>query len=274
MKKKYTISLFGSGETIDGLKKSFNLNKNFELTHTVPDPSVDEVGFNKNFDSFKKSKKPDICLVSNYGKRIEYFDDDSLWLNIHAGLLPSYRGFSSNSWAILNNENEIGYTIHSIEYELDAGPIFYQKTFTIDKNIQYQSIRPQIINHIISKTPETCEKILKNKLIPTTQDESRARYCGKLKPEDGHIYDFSISSRHLYNIFRIFAKPLGTGIFYVKNAEKYEIENILLPKYHIEYKGIEGMVVNKTNNVHWIKSKDSVVGVVFSSLNKNIGSRF
>ena len=273
MKEKITLSLFGSGETIEGLKASFASNKNFELNQIVPDPSVDKTGFIKNFETFKQSKNSDICLVSDYRKRIDYFDNNSLWLNIHAGLLPKYRGFSSNSWAILNNETEVGYTLHLLEYELDAGPIFYQKKFPIDLNEQYQNIRPKIISHIISKTPQTCKNIFQNKIQPIKQDESVARYCGKLKPEDGYFYNFSFSTQKIYNIFRIFAKPLGTGVYYIGKSEKYEITNILLPKNNIKYKGIEGMVVNKEGDVHWIKSEDSIVGIVFSNLNKKIGSR-
>ncbi len=273
MQDKYTVSLFGSGETIDGLNESFTLAKRFELIQTIPDPSIDKNSFEKEYELFQKSKKPNICLVSDYRKRIEYFDDNSLWLNIHAGILPSYRGFSSNSWAILNNETEVGYTLHLLEYELDSGPIYYQKKFKINTNEHYQDIRPKIIEHIISKTPKNCEMILEKKLNPLKQDESLARYCGKLKPEDGYIYNFSSSSQSFHNIFRIFAKPLGSGVFYISNSEKFEVKNVYLPKYLVKYYGIEGTVVNKTNDIHWIKTTDSVIGIEFANLNKNIGSR-
>jgi methionyl-tRNA formyltransferase len=272
-KKKYTVSIFGTGETVEGLIVSFANHPSFDLKHIVPDPSVDKKMFDINFKKFCIDEPVDLCLVSDYRSRIDYFNEDSLWLNIHAGLLPDYRGFSSNSWAILNGETEIGYTLHKLIYDLDAGPIFIKREYSINKNEQYQDIRPEIIQNIISKTPNDCLQILEKSIVSYNQDEKSAKYCGKLNTSDGMIDNFSVPSLYIYNLFRIFAKPLGSGLFYANDNKTYEIDEVILPINETRYIGINGLVVNKTEDFHWIKTLDSTIGVKFRNYEKKIGSR-
>jgi methionyl-tRNA formyltransferase len=273
IEKKYNICIFGSGETVDGLILNFKNNESFNVSLHIPDPVINKKKFDKEIKKFKKLNDIDLCIVSDYRKKIDFFNNNSIWLNIHAGLLPYYRGFSSNSWAILNNEKEVGFTVHELTKEFDEGPIYFQKKYQINKTELYQDIRPKIINDIISETPNVCLNILEGSLKSKEQNHDLANYCGKIKPEDGYINNFDVTTNDLFNLYRIFAKPLGTGMYLIKDEKKIEIEKLILPKNNSNYKGITGVVVNKESNIHWVKTFDNMIGIKFKNFDKKIGSR-
>ena len=72
-----------------------------------------------------------------------------MFLNCHAGILPKYRGFSANPWAIMNGETQIGYTIHRMDEKLDNGDIFYVGRFTILKEQTYADVYDDIFNDMV-----------------------------------------------------------------------------------------------------------------------------
>ena len=271
--KKYNICIFGSGESVDGLILNFKNNESFDVSLHIPDPVINKKTFDKEIKKFKELNDIDLCIVSDYRKKIDFFDKNSIWINIHAGLLPFYRGFSSNSWAILNNEKEVGFTIHELTKEFDEGPIFFQKKYQINETALYQDMRPEIINDIMNETPTVCIDILEGNIKSKEQNHELAKYCGKIKPEDGYINNFNETTNHFFNLYRIFAKPLGTGMYLIKNKEKIEIEELILPKINHNYKGITGIVVYKESNIHWVKTLDNIIGIKFKNLDKKIGSR-
>jgi methionyl-tRNA formyltransferase len=65
-------------------------------------------------------------------------------INIHAGLLPKYRGFNPSFWVLFNKEKTTGITIHKMESALDAGPIIMQKAIDIQENETWYSLQSRI----------------------------------------------------------------------------------------------------------------------------------
>ncbi|EAI3284810.1 hypothetical protein LBY24_000248, partial [Campylobacter jejuni] len=70
--------------------------------------------------------KYDLCLIITYSKILDmkYFKN-GININIHGGILPYWRGFYANIWAVLNNQSYIGYTLHALNKKMDDGAIYY-----------------------------------------------------------------------------------------------------------------------------------------------------
>lgn len=88
----------------------------------------------REFLEILKSKGPDLIIVVAFGQILKKeLLDIPLYgvINVHASLLPKYRGAAPIQWAIINGEKETGITIMRMDEGLDTGPILYQKAITI-----------------------------------------------------------------------------------------------------------------------------------------------
>ncbi|MFA6296797.1 MAG: methionyl-tRNA formyltransferase [Patescibacteria group bacterium] len=137
-----------------------------------------------------KDLNPDVIIVAAYGKIIP---KDILNLpkygciNIHASLLPKYRGASPIQTAILNGEKETGITIMVMNEKMDEGDIIAQKTEKI-----YNDDTSETLHNRLSKIgAEFLLKILPDyinkKITPKPQDNNQATYTRIIKKEDGKI---------------------------------------------------------------------------------------
>ena len=90
-----------------------------------------------------KQLKPDIVVVVAYGQIIpsEFLDlQNIIFINIHASLLPKWRGAAPIQRAIMNCDKETGISIMKIEEKLDAGPILLKSKIEINKNNNYEEL--------------------------------------------------------------------------------------------------------------------------------------
>ena len=90
-------------------------------------------------------KKADLIFVCGYTKIIKNsLLKDHVFVNIHAGNLPKWRGSSANSWSIINGEYNIAYTLHRVTDELDGGPIFYKYEYFLKQGEKYGDARKKL----------------------------------------------------------------------------------------------------------------------------------
>ena len=184
-----------------------------------------------------------IVITANYTNIIpnEYLKKNT-YLNIHNSLLPKYRGLHAFAWAIINNEKQVGYTLHVINKDIDAGPILSQ--ITIDVNFQ------EDINQLLDKSTFIMIEWLK-RLIPKInidfiskaeeQDESKATYVCRRGYKDGLI-DWNQSSLRIYNLIRAISPPYTKGAYTFWCGSELTIisaELFNLP----DYIGINGQIV-------------------------------
>ncbi len=101
-------------------------------------------------------------------------------LNLHASLLPRYRGPAPIHWALINGDAETGVTVMRMVEKLDAGDILLQKKTALLPNDDITSLEKRL-------SLLGAEALLEAKPIFTPQDESLASYARKLTKEDGHI---------------------------------------------------------------------------------------
>ena len=134
--------------------------------------------------------KPDILIVVAFGQIIPgKVLGSATWggINIHASLLPKYRGSAPIQWAIINNEKKTGLTTMCMDEGLDTGPIFMQQ----EVDILEEETSGQLHDRLSSLAPGLLIKALqglaKGTIEKEKQDESLATYASKLTKEQGFI---------------------------------------------------------------------------------------
>lgn len=147
--------------------------------------------FNTEDDfNFIKNSNADISIVVAYGKILpkKILDLPNIkFLNIHASLLPKWRGAAPIQRAIMNMDKETGLSIMKIDKELDAGPIMKSVKIKIDKNTTFQTLSQEMSN-LSSSIILDCLDVLENKkekFIP--QDHLKATYAKKIDKSEAKI---------------------------------------------------------------------------------------
>ena len=122
-------------------------------------------------------------------------------INVHASLLPSYRGSSPIQWAVINGETKTGVTIMQTDVGLDTGDILLSKEIEIglDDNAMTMFDKLSILGGEL--LVECLDKLSSGSITRTHQDESLASYYPMLKKSDGLI-DWKKSAKDLFNFIR------------------------------------------------------------------------
>jgi len=162
-----------------------------------------------------RNLKPDLIVVVAYGKIIpqEILDIPTYGcLNVHASLLPKYRGAACLNAPILYGDAETGITIMQMEAGLDTGPILHQEKISLNGQESLQYIHDKLSNLGASLLPTVIIDWAQGKIIPTKQHESQASYVGMLKKEDGHI-NWNQSAQEIERMIRAYSPWPGTFSF-------------------------------------------------------------
>ena len=186
--------------------------KVFALEHGIPVHQPAKIKSNDEVREIFEGISPDVCVVVAYGKILP------AWIlaiprlgcvNVHASLLPKYRGAAPINWALANGERETGVTIMQMDPGMDTGPMLAQRSIPIgdDETAPQLSVRlAQLGAELLS---ETLPRIERGEVAPLTQDDSEATYAPMLKREDGLI-DWRMSAREIANRVRAFQPWPGT----------------------------------------------------------------
>ncbi len=108
-------------------------------------------------------------------------------VNVHASLLPKYRGAAPIQWAIANGEVRTGVTTMQLDRGMDTGPILLQKECAIEPDDTTATLEPRLAALGSSLLIETLDGLAKGTLIPRAQDESLATRAPLIRKADGHI---------------------------------------------------------------------------------------
>lgn len=111
-------------------------------------------------------------------------------INIHASLLPAYRGAAPIQWVILNGEEKTGVTIQQMAKGLDTGDMLLKKEVLIDKKETGESLHDKLMEVGAELIVEVLPMIEKGEVCPEKQDEAMANYVSRLSKDMGKI-DFS-----------------------------------------------------------------------------------
>jgi methionyl-tRNA formyltransferase len=150
--------------------------------------------------------RPDAVIVVGYGRIIPQWMIDLPQLgnlNLHASLLPKYRGAAPIQWAIANGESITGVTTMRIDAGLDTGDILMQREIAIAPEDTAETLGPKLASIGADLMVETLRGLDTGQVRPTPQDHSQASLAPILKREDGCM-DFARSANDLFNRLRGF----------------------------------------------------------------------
>ncbi len=122
-------------------------------------------------------------------------------LNVHASLLPKYRGASPIQTALVNGEKETGVTIMLMDEKMDHGSILAQEKISIDIDDTTISLSKKMSVAAAELLSRTIPAWLAGKIKPKPQNDSEATFCKILTRDDGKI-DFNKTADEIYNLYR------------------------------------------------------------------------
>ena len=211
--------------TLDAIKKDGN---EIVLVVTQPDkkkgrkgiltpPPVKEWAVRNNISIFQPVKlrekqnieelekyEADVIVVAAFGQILpkEVLDMPKYGcINVHASLLPKYRGASPIQWAILNGDDETGVTTMQMGVGLDDGDILLQKKVPISSEDTGGSLFDKLSKVGADLLIETLHRIEKNDIVRIPQDDEKATHVGLIKKDFG-ILSFDEENKYILNKIR------------------------------------------------------------------------
>lgn len=157
--------------------------------------------------SWLEAKSPDIAVLIAYGQLLpaRLLTVPRLgWINLHASLLPRYRGAAPIAWAIVRGETRSGITTMQIDAGMDTGPVLLQREMEIAPEETAPELSARMADAGAPLILETMEGLEGGTLHPRPQESARATYAPILKREDGRI-PWAMRAADIYNRMRGFS---------------------------------------------------------------------
>jgi methionyl-tRNA formyltransferase len=176
------------------------------LEFALPLTQPEKIKNNEDFHAQLAALKPDAIIVVGYGRIIPQWMLDLPPLaniNLHASLLPKYRGAAPIQWAIALGETVTGVTTMRLDADLDTGDILLQKEMPIAPDDTAETLAPKLAVMGADLMIETLRGCQRGTIQPRPQDHAQATLAPILKKEDG-IVDFSRSAQEILNRLRGF----------------------------------------------------------------------
>ena len=172
---------------------------------------------------FIKNLNPDLGIVVAYGKIIpkKILDIPKKgFINIHASILPKYRGAAPIQRSIINLEKKTGISIMKMTEKLDSGPVY--KKYEIDVKVQdnFEKLSRELSNLASQNIVDNISSIIDGNVRFQNQDHSKATYADKIKKNEA-IINWNMSAENILGkINGLYPNP-GACFYY--NGERYKI---------------------------------------------------
>ncbi len=153
---------------------------------------------------FFKRVAPDAVVIIAYGQIVpaRLLDIPRLgWINLHASLLPLYRGAAPINWAIVNGETRTGLTTMKIDVGMDTGPTLLKVEMEIDADETAPQLGRRMAEAGAPLVVETLRQLDRGEITPQPQDNARTTLAPMLKKEDGRL-DWKLTAQQIYNRIR------------------------------------------------------------------------
>lgn len=123
-------------------------------------------------------------------------------INVHASLLPNYRGAAPINWAIINGEKQTGVTTFKLQHAIDTGDILLQSITPIDENETAGSLHDKLMHDGANLLLKTIQQVIDGSLIATPQElNEEAKHAPKIFTETCAIH-WNQSCEQVYNLIR------------------------------------------------------------------------
>jgi len=196
-----------------------NISETLNLEFRTPNKIKD----NKEEFEYIKELEADLAIVVAYGQIIpmEYLDlTKKGFINIHASILPNWRGAAPIQRSIMNLDDETGISIMKISEELDTGPVSDIYKIKLNKKDNTQEVSEKLSMLASVKILDVVDKVLDGKAKFIEQDHSKATYAKKIDKSEGKI-DWNHEAKKIIGIINgLYPTP---GAFFNFNGERYKI---------------------------------------------------
>ena len=200
----------------------------------------EELNTQDEFD-YLKQKKPDVIVVVAYGKILPsqlLSIDKTKFINIHASLLPKWRGAAPIQRSIMNLDKETGISIMKIVPKLDAGPVMMKSKVKITPSTNFKSLSQKLSllgAKMILKSLDLIESDVANF---TDQDENEATYAKKIKKIESKIEWNTHAKKIIAKINALYPNP---GTWFEYRGARLKINKAV----EVEAKGKPGEILNE-----------------------------
>ena len=198
---------------IQGLSETLNID--FRSPQSLKD--------NKEEYEFLKNLNADLAIVVAFGQIIpkEYLSlTKNGFINIHASILPKWRGAAPIQRSIMNLDTETGISIMKINEELDSGPISNIYKIKLDQNLNAQEVTEKLSLLAANKILDNVDDIFDGNSNFIDQDHSKATYAKKIFKSEGKINWNDDAIKIIGKINGLYPSP---GAFFNFNGERYKI---------------------------------------------------
>ena len=177
---------------------------------------------NDEYEYFR-SINADLVIVVAYGQIIprEFLKlTKKGFINIHASLLPKWRGAAPIQRSIMNLDRETGISIMKIAEQLDTGPVCNTYKIDLDNNLNSSDVADKLSLIAAEKILDNIDNILEDKAKFIEQDHSKATYASKIKKAEGEINWNDSAQKIIGKINGLYPVP---GAFFIYKGERYKI---------------------------------------------------
>ena len=198
---------------VQGIAETLNLE--FRTPKTLKENT-------EEYDYFKEIGA-DLVIVVAYGQIIpkEFLSlPKKGFINIHASILPNWRGAAPIQRSIMNLDEETGVSIMKIGEKLDTGPVCNTYKINLENNLNALEIGEKLSSLAADKILENIDDILDDKAKFVEQDHSKATYASKIQKSEGKIDWSEAAQKIIGKINGLYPSP---GAFFEHNGERYKI---------------------------------------------------
>ena len=198
---------------IQGISETLNLE--IRTPKSLKD-NIEEYEYFKQIDA-------DLAIVVAYGQIIpkEFLSlTKKGFINIHASILPMWRGAAPIQRSIMNLDKETGVSIMKIAEELDSGPVCNVYKINLDNNQNAQDVSEKLSSLAAKKILDNIDEILEDRAKFINQDHSKKTYASKIQKEEGKI-DWNDNAQNIISkVNGLYPVP---GAFFIFKGERYKV---------------------------------------------------
>ena len=199
---------------------------------------------------FLKRVAPDAVVIIAYGQIIpsRLLTLPSLgWINLHASMLPQYRGAAPIHWAVANGETITGLTTMQIDAGMDTGPILLQRGLEIGPEETSPELAARMSQIGAALIVDSLLQLDRGEISPAPQDPGKASYAPILKKENGRI-EWERTAQQIYNRIRGFTP--WPGAFSTFRSQKCHLWGRPGNNPVVEAHGTPGEIIASTKGIY------------------------
>jgi methionyl-tRNA formyltransferase len=217
-----------------------------------------------------KNLKPDVVIVVAYGKILPASLlnlDNIIFINVHASLLPRWRGAAPIQRAIMNKDEETGISIMKIIEKLDAGPVMLKSKINLTPESNFQDISKQMSDIGAKLILDALHLIKTKKANFVNQDEEQATYAKKIKKDEAKINWNENASTILAKINALSPNP---GCWFNLQGARIKI----LKAKKVQISGNPGSIVDENFTIACYKNALQILELKKEGKNKTSAQEF